>query len=457
MILVKSMVLAKPNYKSRVVFKLNANRLITAVILSALLMMTSISQAKEMLTIVISKGSDNPTSVAVVPFGWDSFKVLPVDVADLIGENLKLSGLFDPFDPKDMISQPHERADVLVRDWKRLGVQYLVIGRIEQKVDMRTKYQVVFELFDISNGKNLVSKQVSGNHLDKIANKVSDHVYQALTGVPGFFSTKLAYLTTQWTSETERTYRLQEADANGRTLKTILTSKQPIMSPSWSPNGEKLAYVSFQKDRPNIFIQDRRTGKQTLLTSFPGINGAPDWSPDGKKIAMVLSKDGNPEIYVMHLRTKQLERLTNHYAIDTEPRWAPDGLSIVFTSNRGGAPQIYQLNIADKKVKRLTFEGKYNARGQLTPDGKHLVFVHRDNKEFHIAAQNIERGFMTKLTKTALDESPSIAPNGSMIVYATQSEGKSVLRMVTIDGNIEMEVPAAQGELREPSWSPFLK
>jgi TolB protein len=419
--------------------------------------MSMTASAKQMLSIVINKGSDNPISIAVVPFYWDSFHQLPVDTAVVIAENMKLSGLFKTMNHADMISYPHKAEDILVNDWKRLGIQYVVYGSITRPKGSGVDFDVKYGVYDVNNGKNLLSDTSSGRYLDAIANKASDRVYERLTGVKGFFSTKLLYITSVPSGEGEIVYRLQMADANGRNVKTILTSTDPIMSPSWSPDGQDIAYVSFQNDKPNVFIQDTKSGKQTLISDHPGINSAPDWSPNGRQLAMVLSKDGNPELYLYHVRTKQLQRLTRNAAIDTEPRWAPDGKSLIFTSNRGGSPQIYQMTLHDRQVKRLTFEGKYNARGQLTPDGKHLVFVHQStNKEFHIAALSLETSLMRSLTKTELDESPSIAPNGSMIVYATQVNKQSVLRMVTIDGNIEMEVPATQGQLREPAWSPFL-
>lgn len=433
-------------------------KLCVALLFSVFFVLSFQLQAKEVLTIVINKGSDNPTSIAVVPFAWNSYQEQPLDVADVVSENLKLSGLFSPFNRNDMISKPHKAEDVLVNDWKRLGVQYIVIGTIDKKKGSSLGFDVSYALYDIGNGQALLDETSSGDYLDRIANLISDRVYQRLTGVPGFFSTKLVYITTAVGTNGKTVYQLKEADANGRNVKNLLMSADPIMSPSWSPDGDKLAYVSFQNNRSNIYIQDRRTGQQTLISEFDGINSGPDWSPDGKKLAMVLSKDGNPEIYIMHLQTKQLQRLTNNLGIDTEPRWTPDGEAIIFTSNRGGSPQIYKMNLQDRNVERLTFQGKYNARGQVTADGKNLVFVHQaENKEFHIAALSLSTGLMRSLTKTELDESPSIAPNGSMIVYATQTQGRSVLRMVTIDGNIEMEVPAAQGQLREPAWSPFLR
>ncbi len=427
-------------------------------LLMVLVSVTGSLHAKELLTIVINKGSDSPTSIAVVPFQWNPIKAPPIDVADVISENLKLSGLFSTLSSSDMITKPHSPEGIFPNDWKRLGVQYVVMGQVSFTQGSSTSFDVRYFLYDVGNQKLLFDATTSGRYLDRVANEVSDQIYKRLTGVNGFFSTKLVYITTHTGPDGKLVYRLQQADANGRNVKTILTSADPILSPAWSPDGKKLAYVSFQDDKPNIYMQDRKTGKQTLISSFSGINGAPDFSPDGKKLALVLSKDGNPEIYILDLRTKQFQRMTHNFGIDTEPRWAPDGKSLIFTSNRGGSPQIYRLNLHDRKVTRLTFEGRYNARGQLTADGEHLVFVHQTvSKDFHIAAMNLATGLMHSLTKTELDESPSIAPNGSMIVYATKSGSDRVLRMVTIDGAIEMEVPARQGQLREPAWSPFLK
>jgi len=439
------------------VFMLAIMKTMRCMALVILIMVFSLQlNAKELLTIVINKGSDNPTSIAVSPFQWNLSDNVNFDIAEVISENLKLSGLFSTLGTQDMLSQPQKAEDVYIKDWQRLGVQYLVIGEVHKSKANNAYIKVNYSLLDISNGKTLLEGVTEGRFLDAIANEVSDLIYERLTGVKGFFSTKLVYITTVDGNDGELLFRLQEADANGRNVKTLLTSGSPIMSPAWSPDGKKLAYVSFQNGRSNIYVQDRRTGSQTLISNFMGINSAPDWSPDGTKLALVLSKDGNPEIYIMDMSNRELTRLTNNYAIDTEPRWTPDGKAIVFTSNRGGGPQIYRMNMSDKKVMRLTFEGKYNARGQITENGEHLVFVHQaKNKQFHIAAMNLKTGLMHSLTKTQLDESPSIAPNGSMIVYATQSGEQRVLRMVTIDGAVEMEVPARQGQLREPAWSPF--
>jgi TolB protein len=217
-----------------------------------------------------------------------------------------------------------------------------------------------------------------------------------------------------------------------------------------------LAYVSFETQRPAIYLQDLRTGERKRVKSFKGLNGAPAWSPDGKRLALVLSKDGNAEIYVLGLEDGKLQRITNHYGIDTEPSWSVDGKSIIFTSDRGGKPQIYQVELASKWVERLTFEGDYNARGSLTYDGRFLVLVSRHDGRFHIAVQDLQRGTMTKLTRSSLDESPSVAPNGSMVLYATEVNGKDILAAVSIDGQVTYQLPAASGVVREPAWSPYL-
>ena len=247
------------------------------------------------------------------------------------------------------------------------------------------------------------------------------------------------------------------ADVDGAREKVIFESDQPLLTPSWSPDGETIAYVSFETTRPAIFMHNLRTNKRTQLTNFKGLNGAPAWSPDGKQLAMVLSKDGSPDIYVMDVATRKLKRVTRHFAIDTEPSWMRDGKSIVFTSDRGGKPQIYQVTLASGYEERVTFEGNYNARARVVPDGSGIIMVHRSERDFQIALLNLQRGSIEILTQTSLDESPSISPNGAMLLYATKHRGKGILAAVSLDGGVKFRLPSRFGDVREPAWSPYLR
>ena len=418
----------------------------------ALFLMSSAAFAE--LEIIITQGEDNPSQVAVVPFGWHQEGFLSEDIGQIVSDNLERSGLFRSLPRADMLSRPERAGEVFFRDWRLVGSEYLVVGNIRRNAG---SYSISYALFNVSAGIEIGVWTLQGvQDLRTAGHHISDVIYEKLTNLQGIFSTELLYVTVRKNGSGNNVYRLQLSDADGFREKTITQSTEPLLSPAWSPDGKEVAYVSFQDGRSGIYIQNRQTGRQTQLTRFKGINGAPDWSPDGKFMAMTLSKDGNPEIYIMDLATKKLKRLTNHYAIDTEPRWAPDGKSLVFTSNRGGSPQIYRLSLVNGKVNRLTFDGKYNARGELTPDGNDLVMVHRQRGLFHIGVQNLKDDTFTTLTTTELDESPSIAPNGSMLIYATSFEGRGVLGAVSINGKVKYRLPAREGEVREPVWSPFL-
>ena len=413
----------------------------------------NLSMASE-LVIEITSGVDNPVPVAVVPFAWTGNKALPEDVANVVESDLERSGQFKALKRAAMLSFPSKQEDVHYRDWGYLNTEYLVIGQV---LPTEKGFKVEYMLFDIQQQKVMDEGAFSGGRKDlrALAHSVSDAVYEALTGLRGAFRTRVAYVAAD-RKVNPNYYQLLVADADGHNPKVILKSKQPIMSPSWSRDASQIAYVSFESQRPAIYIQDLRTGDRQRIKSFKGLNGAPAWSPDGTKLALVLSKDGNAEIYVLELATGKLSRVTKHYGIDTEPSWTPDGKNIIFTSDRGGKPQIYQVELATKWVERLTFDGDYNARGSLTYDGRFLVLVSRHDGRFHIAVQDLQRGTMTTLTRSTLDESPSVAPNGSMVLYATESNGKDILAAVSIDGNVKYKLPAAKGVVREPAWSPYL-
>ena len=407
-------------------------------------------------TIVIDAGYDTQTKIAVVPFrqGPGLSEQDPMD--EIVAFDLSRSGQFAPVDRANMLSYPTQRSEVFFRDWRILQTEYLVIGRVDREFDGNVS--LAFELHDVSNGRLMVEDRLTAP-LDAwrdLAHRVSDVVYEAITGIRGAFSTRIVYVLAQNAGTSYATYRLELADSDGARSRTLLSSDEPIMSPSWSPDGGRVAYVSFETGRPAIVLQDVESGSREFVSSFPGINGSPVFSPDGGTIALVLSRDGNPEIYVMNLSDRRLRQITRHHGIDTEPSWTPDGKSLVFTSDRGGRPQIYQVELATNFIERLTFHGPYNARARLLEDGAHLVFIHRQGGVDHVAWLDLERDDLRILTETRLDESPSLAPNGTMLIYATKEQGRGILAAVSIDGRVKYRLPSSSGDVREPAWSPFL-
>lgn len=410
------------------------------------------------LAIEITQGIDEPTPVAVVPFSWSGSYALSEDIAAVVSADLGRTGIFAMMDRKNMLSFPVQQDQVFYRDWRASKQDYILIGR--QIPLAGDQLKVEFELYDIVRETRLLDAEAVGsrNRMRDIAHYIADEVYQKLTGIRGAFSTRIVYVTAHQLGGGKGIYRLKMADSDGHNPITILERNEPIMSPAWSMDASKLAYVSFESGKPAIYIQQLATGKRQKLQSFPGLNGAPSWSPDGNRLALVLSKDGNPEVYVLDLRSYNLTRITHHYGIDTEPSWSPDGQSLIFTSDRGGQPQIYRIHLPTRQLERVTYEGKYNARGRLTEDGRFLAMVHQSSDSvFHIAVQDLKTGRLEILTDTYLDESPTIAPNGSIILYATQKGVKGVLGGVTLDGNVRFILPSASGDVREPAWSPYLK
>jgi len=430
------------------------NNLIRIALLGLVMLVGSVQAADPL---VISQGADRATPIAVVPFGWQGGSVLPEDMSQIIGNDLRNSGYFEPIPRQNMISLPTQASEVIYRDWKALGAQYLLVGNI---VPNGGRLQVQYALFNVNTEQQVMTGNVGGGteQLRDMAHHIADQSFEKLTGVKGAFSTRLLYVTAERMGTNNTRYTLQRSDYDGARAVTLLQSREPILSPSFAPDGRRIAYVSFEQRRPRIFVQHIDTGRREQITNFEGLNGAPAWSPDGNRLAFVLSKDGNPEIYVMDMGSRQMRRITNHYAIDTEPFWGKDGQTLYFTSDRAGRPQIYKTNINSGAVERVTFVGNYNANPKLSADEKTLVMIHRQDgfTVFKVAAQDLETNRLRILSDTSLDESPTVAPNGTMLIYATRQQGRGVLMLASTNGRVRLPLPTAQGEVREPSWSPYL-
>ncbi|WP_312245202.1 Tol-Pal system beta propeller repeat protein TolB [Stutzerimonas nitrititolerans] len=424
------------------------------IVLLSLVLGSAVAQEKN---IVVTSGSDRAIPIAVVPFGWQGGNVLSEDMAEIIGNDMRNSGIFQPIPKQNMISMPARPSEVIFRDWKALGAQYLLIGDIQPSGG---RLQVQYAVFNVTTEQQVMTGSVGGTpeQLRDMAHYIADQSFEKLTGIKGAFSTRLLYVTAEHMSANNTRYTLQRSDYDGARAVTLLQSREPILSPRYSPDGRRIAYVSFEQKRPRIFMQHIDTGRREQITNFEGLNGAPAFSPDGNRLAFVLSKDGNPEVYVMDLGSRQLQRLTNHYAIDTEPFWGADGQTIYFTSDRAGKPQIYKQRLGSNNAERVTFVGNYNANPKLSADEKTLVMIHRQDgyTNFKVAAQDLQRGNLRLLSDTSLDESPTVAPNGTMLIYATRQQGRGVLMLVSINGRVRLPLPTAQGEVREPSWSPYL-
>ena len=415
-----------------------------------------VSAADGELTIVIDGGSKAALPIAIVPFAGVGEITDAVDIAAIVSADLARSGQFKPMAPADMPAAPASFSSVNFKAWRLIGMENLVVGKLLSAPN--GGYVVEFRLLDVIKGEQLLGFRIPTNvaNMRLTAHHVSDLIYEKLLQQKGAFASRIAYVTVSKRGPKQSVYRLQVADADGYDPHTILESKQPLLSPAWSPDGQKLAYVSFEERNSAIWIQDIRTGKREEIIAGFGINSAPAFSPNGERLAVTLSRDGNPEIYTYNLRSGNLTRLTRHQAIDTEANWAPDGRSLVFTSDRGGGPQIYRLALSGGTPQRVTFNmGNYNTRARHSPDGTKLAVVHGQDGAYRIAVLDLKTNQYEVLTRTRLDESPSFAPNGSMIIYATMGKSGSELAATSTDGRLHQRLAVQRGEVREPAWGPF--
>lgn len=415
-------------------------------------------QAVAQLTVQILRGMAESVPIAIVPLAWEATGAAPYDVAATVQADLERSGRFRPMPRSQMLELPHSAAQVDVANWRMLKVDYVLVGSLAPLADGRI--EVRYELVSVASGQRVLGATLPAdrNALKLASHRLADAVYERILGVRGAFSTRIAYVAVDGPA-TARSYRLIVTDADGANERVVFASPQPIMSPAWSPDGRSLAYVSFHSGLPGIYVQALRSGEQVRVSARSGINSAPSFSPDGSQLAVALSRrDGNVDVYLLTLATQELRRLTDDAAIDTEPVFAPDGRSIYFTSDRAGAPQVYRLGLgAGERPRRITFEGNYNARPRVSPDGRELAVVTQDRSGFHIGIADAERGTLRVLTGGRLDESPSYAPNGADIIYATREGGRGVLAIVSSDGRIQQRLASSAGEVREPAWSPFLQ
>ena len=412
------------------------------------------------LDIEITGGVEGGLPIAIVPFAWEGEGAVPEEFGAIVKNDLARSGQFALLDADKMVGTPSTGKMIDFALWRQTGIDNIVVGRLQSKG--ADQFVVQFQLFDIHRAMQLSGYSIPSDRasLRQTAHQISDLIYEKLTGVKGAFTTRITYVMVDSVAK-EKSYRLAVADSDGFNEQLILSSKSSLMSPSWSPDGKRLAYVSFEAGHSQVFVQRLADGQREMVANYPGLNSAPAWSPNGKELALTLSKDGNAEIYILNLQSKKLVRVTRSSGIDTEAIWSPDGKSLVFTSDRGGKPQLYRIAIVrgqpKGRAKRLTFEGRYNARASFSPDGKQIAMIHLDAEGYRIAVMDLESGNLQVLTDSTLDESPSFAANGSMIIYATEQGGRGVLSAVSSDGRAHQRLQLNQVDVREPAWSPYLQ
>ena len=446
------------------------NRYLVVIATLVFSLLSSMHPAYALLNLELTQGVSGAVPIIIVPFA-ESGAATSEPVSEIINNDLQHSGRFKVYNQRALKLLPSQLSEVAFPYFQHLGADNIVIGKVQALGGDR--FQVSFQLLDAFKVKTegvdkatqlqraVVLEQkfvVPSKQLRQLSHHISDLIYEKILGTRGIFSTRLVYIVVKRTQGIPSRYTLEVADEDGYNPRVLLTSTDPIMSPAWSPDGKKIAYVSFENRKAAIFIQEVASGTRRLVSQIPGINGAPAWSPDGRKLALVLSRGDSPNIYILDLGARHLVQITHDWYINTEPAWSPSGKYLVFTSTRSGGPQIYQYNFASRAVTRMTYDGNYNARAGLTADGNHLVTIHKDGDAYNIALFDLKTGVMRVLTPAGTHDSssPSVAPNGSMVLYDTVYQGRNMLAMVSTDGRVQLRLPARDGEAQDPAWSPFL-
>jgi len=406
--------------------------------------------ARAQLTIEIVGGAGTTIPISIVPF--ESEATWPLGITGIVGADLARSGLFRLVDYAGITPRPARPEEVRVADWRARGADAVVVGSMRALQDGRV--EVRFALVDATKASVLASQvyTVMPAQFRATAHRIADVIYEKLTGAPGVFSTRIAYITKQGSR-----FSLQVADADGHDPQTIVSSNEPILSPRWAPDGSRIAYVSLEQKKPVVYVQSLSTGGRQAVANFRGSNSAPAWSPDGRTLAVTLTRDGGSQIYLMNADGGNVRRVTQSAAIDTEAYFMPDGQSLLFTSDRGGSPQIYRMSVGSGTVERVTFEGSYNVTPRPLPDGKGMVFVRREGGRFQVATMDFATRQVQVLTQGPLDESPSIAPNGKMVIYANEQGGRGVLAAVSTDGRVKQRLSSTATDVREPAWGPLAR
>jgi TolB protein len=408
------------------------------------------------LFLEITKGSEDPYKVAIIPFEGNTR--VSKQLNSIVRNDLIRTGEFSILDEELLLPVKIINDELVYSDWKLLGMDYLVTGIITKA---KNSLDINYEIYDVHKKRKVRSSKIFGipNQIRQLGHYTSDGIYESITGIKGIAATRILYVNEIKDSQLTSTYRLMLADSDGANEKILLSSSEPIISPSWSPDGKRVAYVSFETGMAKVFIQEIASGKREAVLSKETQISSPSWSPDGKYLSLTLYQDGNAEIYILRLRDRTLTRMTNQFAIDTESSWSPKGNKILFTSGRSGSPQIYELDLRklNPKAKRVSFEGTYNAKATYLPNEEGIIFVHRSNDGlFHIALKYKKENFIRVLTEAKMDESPSVAPNGNMVIYGIREKNLSMLAGFSLSG-AKFKLPASNGEVREPAWSNFLR